>query len=264
MERLRHVARADRSDQTDLVREAAAALAALAGDHAQLVTACQRLVDRHPGAGAVWNLCARLLAADEARSVAWEVAESLDLDRTGRRLAASLPDDAVVAVVAWPEAGLDGLVRRGDLRVVAVDMDGHGAALVRCLTQADVDARWVREAGMGQAVAGADLVLLEADVWAGSHLAAPAGALAAAAVARHAGVPVWAVAGAGRALHPSLWAAVAARLTPERPGDSDVDVVPGELLDTVVGPAGAGLPADRVADGPPSPELLAPPRGSGH
>ena len=65
IERLRYVARASGADQAVLVRETAGALAAFADDPAGLVTACRRIVSRHPGSGPLWWLCSRVLTATE-------------------------------------------------------------------------------------------------------------------------------------------------------------------------------------------------------
>ena len=67
IERLRYVARAGAVDQGELVREAASALSGLSDDPGGLIMSCRRLLVRHPTAGALWHLCARLLTAgDEA------------------------------------------------------------------------------------------------------------------------------------------------------------------------------------------------------
>ncbi|MEJ7583727.1 MAG: hypothetical protein WKF43_06455 [Acidimicrobiales bacterium] len=63
IERLRFVARASGGDQALLVRETAGALAAFRHDPAGLVTACRRIVSRHPASAPLWWLCARVLTA---------------------------------------------------------------------------------------------------------------------------------------------------------------------------------------------------------
>src|SRR5215212_5910505 len=65
IERLRYVARASGVDQALLVRETASALGAFGSDPAGLVTACRRIVSRHPTAGALWWLCGRVLTAGD-------------------------------------------------------------------------------------------------------------------------------------------------------------------------------------------------------
>ncbi|HKA94359.1 MAG TPA: hypothetical protein VKE97_11180, partial [Acidimicrobiia bacterium] len=62
-ERLRYLARWSDEDDTALVSEAADCLAGFADDPAGLVVACRRLLSHHPAAGALWWLCARVLAA---------------------------------------------------------------------------------------------------------------------------------------------------------------------------------------------------------
>ncbi|MBA3655450.1 MAG: hypothetical protein H0W70_14800, partial [Actinobacteria bacterium] len=103
IERLRYVARARGAGPTALGREAAGALAGFADDPPALVTACRRLVDRHPTDGPVWWLAARVLAAADPGSEAWRAAEELADDPTPGELAAGLPGDATVLLVGWPE-----------------------------------------------------------------------------------------------------------------------------------------------------------------
>src|SRR3954453_22490711 len=59
IERLRYVARSSGAPQQVLVRETAGALAALGFDPPGLVTACRRILDRHPLSGPLWGLAAR-------------------------------------------------------------------------------------------------------------------------------------------------------------------------------------------------------------
>ena len=95
------------------------------------------------------------------------------------------------------------------------------------------------EAGLGAAVLASTLVLLEADACGVDGLVAVAGSRAAAAVAHHAGVPVWAVVGVGRVLPRGLWDAVNGRLAevPE-PWAASAELVPIDLVDVIVGPGG--------------------------
>ena len=55
LERLRYVARSSGAPQEVLVRETAAALASLGFDPPGLVTACRRILDRHPLSGPLWH-----------------------------------------------------------------------------------------------------------------------------------------------------------------------------------------------------------------
>lgn len=263
MERLRDVARAGSEEHGVLAQEAAAALANLGDDPGGLVMACKRLVDRHPAAGPLWSMCARVLLAGDPRRGAWRCLAELDDDLTASYVVEQLPDDAVATVVGWPEVAARALPPRGDVVVRVVDALGEGAQLVRRLARLDVDAVEVPEAGAAAAVVAGDLVVLEALASGPRSFLATAGSHAAAAVACHAGVPVWLVAGAGRALPGPLWDALACRVAHGRaPWDAGVDVVPLDLVDVVLGPTGRSTGTDlaRRADCDVAPELLA----SGH
>jgi len=252
IERLRHVARAEGAGASLLVREAAGALAGFGADPPGMVTACRRLVDRHPAVGPMWWLAANVLAAGEPVAAAWRAADELDGDPTPAGLAKELPDDATVVVIGWPELSADALRRRGDLEVLVVDAAGEGSGLARRLRGAGVDAIDVPDAGLGAAVAESDLVLLEAGAIGHDGLVAVAGSRAAAAVAQHAGTPVWVVAGVGRALPDALWEALVDRLGLDvsEPWDRLDEVVPLDLVDEVIG---SRKPTCSVA-----PELLKP------
>jgi len=108
-------------------------------------------------------------------------------------------------------------------------------------------------------VEASGLVLIEADAAGPGGFVAPAGSRAAAAVARHASVPVWAVAGVGRVLPGPLWDALVARLAAdEEPWLALEEVVPADLVDHVVGPAGISDVGEalRRPGCPVAPELL--------
>ncbi|MCA9233988.1 MAG: hypothetical protein KDA44_00855, partial [Planctomycetales bacterium] len=124
IERLRFVARATSAPDEDVVSEAAASLASFASDPTSLVTACRRLIDRHPANGPVWWVCARTLLAADPADEAWRCHAELDADPTLDELAHALPDGGRVAVVGWPERLGAPLSRRGDLEVRVVDVDG--------------------------------------------------------------------------------------------------------------------------------------------
>lgn len=245
-----------------LVRESAGALAGFAADPAGMVTACRRLVDRHAAVGPVWWLAARVLAAGEQRAEAWRVAEEIDADATPDALARELPDDATVVILGWPEQATEAVRRRGDLEVLVVDCAGEGAGLSKRLRGIGVDTLDVSDPGLGAAVAEADLVLLEASALGPTGFIAVAGSHAAAAVARHAGTPVWVVAGVGRILPDRMWTALLDRLADDHtePWDRVDELVPLDLADLVCGPLGLDEPAVALsrADCPIAPELLKP------
>ncbi|MFN2607792.1 MAG: hypothetical protein ABR511_07830 [Acidimicrobiales bacterium] len=259
IERLRMVARAQGEDPSLLAREAAAVLADVADDLPGLVTGCRRLVDHQPTSGPVWWLAARVLAAGDPEEEAWRSAELLDADATVAALAYHLPEDAQVLVVGWPDQAADALRRRGDCRVLVADALGAGGGLAAQLRRAGTDALVVDQAGLGAAVGASGLVLLEATAAGPDGFVAAAGSLAAAAVARTAGVTVWLVAGVGRVLPEPLWRAMVDRFEsgPDDPWDRGEEVVPASLVDAVVGPAGPSPPADALgrSDCPAVPEL---------
>lgn len=264
IERLRYVARAGRGDGGDVARaqEAAWALAALGDDQPGLVTACRRILDRHPGSGALWWLAARVLTSAEPAREAHRVADDLEADPTGGRLAAALPDDATVCLIGWSELVGEAVLRRADLRVLVVDVEDELAGRSSRRDDDGNGPEIVPGPGLGAAAATADLVVLSATALGPGGVVATAGSRAAAAVAHHARVPVWAVAGVGCALAPRLWDALAARvggrLDPSAPWDGPDETVPLDLIDRVAGPSGLVEPSEAVAnaDCPVAPELL--------
>jgi hypothetical protein len=258
IERLRYVARVGGVDQGELVREASSALGGFGGDVGGLIMSCRRLLDRHPTAGALWTLSARLVATADLAGEAWRFSEEVDGDPTVSHLVRLLPDEARVCVVGWPELVALALPRRGDLAVRCVDASGDGSALARRLRGADVDAVDVPDAGAAAAAVHSDLVLLEANCAGPDGFVSPAGSLAVAAAAHHAGVPVWVVAGAGRCLPERFWRVACERLGREQPWEAAEEVVPLDLAGRMVGPKGGGPASDLAAraDCAPVPELL--------
>ena len=259
IERLRYVARAGELDLADLVQDAAYALAGFADDPPALVTACRSLVDRHPAAGPVWWLAARVLTAADPAAEAWRVLEEAEADGTARALYREVPDGARVLVVGWPGAMAGGLARRGDCRLLVVDVAdaSASASLVDRHWRAGLDVEVIAESGIGAAAGQADLVLVEAqalgssdnDGGGASGLVAVSGGRAAAAVARAAGTPTWAVAPAGRVLPPGLWQVLARRLAAApQPWHEPDELVPLGLVDAVLRPAGLLTPAGATAD----------------
>lgn len=240
------------------MQETARALIAFDDDPHGLVTACRRIVSRQPTSGPLVWFCARVLSAGDPRTEIWEAAGEVAADRTHVELAHALPDDATVVVLGWPEVIGGALPRRGDLDVLVVDALGEGSGLVGSLVRADVDATDVPQAGLGAAAAEADLVLLEATAVGPTEFLAVSGSRAAASVAHLAGVPVWLVAGVGRLLAARMWDGLRERLDTSEPWDADDEVVPLDLVDVVVGPAGARPREDAIRriDCPVVPELF--------
>src|SRR5947209_7223251 len=99
-ERLRAVTRRHVDDER-LAEETADALAGFADEPASLVVACRRVLAYHRTNGALWWVCARLLAAGDAGAAAHDAVRELERDRTADRLGAALPlldEGEVVAV----------------------------------------------------------------------------------------------------------------------------------------------------------------------
>jgi hypothetical protein len=247
IERLRYVARSSGAPQEVLVRETAAALASLGFDPPGLVTACRRILDRHPVSGPLWWLSARVLTSNEPMQEAWIAADEITADPTGARLADALADDSTVCVLGWPDIAGEALSRRGDVEVLVVDALGEGGGLVRRLSRSDMDAYEVPVSGLGAAAADVDLVLLEASAIGPTGLVAVAGSRAAAAVAAQAGVPVWVVGGVGRLLPQRMWDALCRRLeSMGDPWELDDEVVPIAMVDRIAGPTGVLDVADAL------------------
>lgn len=240
IERLRYVARASGAPADDVVREAASSLAGFADDPSSLVTACRRLVDRHPANGPIWWLCARVLASAGSAEEAWRCLDDLAEDPTVDELSHALPTDCRVAVVGWPERLTPAFARRGDVEVRVIDVEGDGPGFVRLLERFDVPAVDVAVTGMAPAVARSGLLALDATAVGPEVALTASGSWAAAAVARSAGVPVWVLAGRGHLVPAGLWPALARRLAgaATAPWDHDHDQLPLDLVDRLVGPAG--------------------------
>jgi len=282
IERLRSVARAEGAGPSLLVREAAEALVGLVPDSPSagpagripmerglippdpraFVTALRRLVDRHPTVGPMWWLAARVMAGSDPGTEARLACDAIEMDPTPKVLSSALPEDVTVVVVGWPEQVSQALRRRGDLAVLVVDCLGEGFELARHLRGSGMEADLVPDAGLGTAVCGADVVVLEATALGPEGFLAAAGSRAAAAVARHSGIPVWLAAGLGRVLPAALWEALQARLDQahEEPWHCTEELVPLALVDHVARPEGV-LSADDAsgrADCPAVAELLRP------
>jgi hypothetical protein len=258
VERLRHVARASGAPQSLIVSETARALASFSHDPQGLVTACRRMVSRQPRSAALVWLCARVLTAGDPRGEIHRCLEEIEADRTPIELSHSLPDEATVVVLGWPDQIAEALPRRGDVEVLVVDVLAEGSGFVRRLAQAEVDAVDVPLSGLGAAVAAADLVLLEASMVAPAEFLSVSGAHAAAAVGRSVGIPVWLVAGVGRLLPQRMWEPARAKIVDDDPWDDDDEVVPLDLVDRIVGPGGPleVAAALRRTDCPVAPELF--------
>lgn len=262
IERLRYVARAGGVDLVELVQDAALALGGFADDPVALVTACRSLVDRHPAAGPIWWLAARVLMAGDASSEAWQVVEEIEADDTARILAREVPEGARILVIGRPDVVTAGLRRRGDCQLLVMDPRGaYRRSSPDLGRRGSLVLGEVPEAGIGTAAAEVDLVLFEAQAVGNSGLVALMGSRAAAAVAASIGTPVWAVAPVGRVLPVGLWRVLAARVGDvAEPWLEPDELVPLDLITAVVRPGGVLAAADAAVDPdcPFAPELVRP------
>ncbi len=223
-----------------LVRETAGALRGLRMEPAGLVVACRRIVERHPTSGPLWWFCASLLTAADPFAIIYDLAAEVENDPTPDHLYHLLPDDATVCVVGWPDLIGDAVMRRGDIRVLAVDADDEGRSFVRRLQHADVDAEIVPSSGIASAVLASDFVLIEAMAATSgdSFVLPPSRAVASTGYCSE--VPTWLVAGRGRRLPDAMFANMVARVADVRvPWDASAEPAPLGLFTTVVGPGGA-------------------------
>lgn len=257
IERLRYVARAGAVDPAVLVQESAGALAGLGDEPGDMLLSCRRLLARHPGSGPLWSLCARMLASNDFAAEGYRYAQLVDDDPTPRVLASVLPDDGRITVLGWPDLIGEALRRRGDVEVLVVDARGEGSSFARRLQAVDVEAELVEESGLGAAAAYSSVVVLETSAMGETGFLAVPGSLAAAAVARTYGIPVWVVAGEGRVLPKRLWEALLRHLPEVEAWGAADELVPLELVDAVIRPGGAVDAAAALAapDCPPVPEL---------
>lgn len=259
IERLRFVARSQGAPADVLVQESALALSAFRDDPAGMVAACRRIIDRHLTCSPLWWLCARMLCAPDAMQEARAAVAEIESDPTAKLLAHALPADASVVIIGWPEQAVGALRRRGDLEVFIVDVEGESDEAVRQLERIDVVATAVPARNAAAAVALADVVILDCFALGPEKLLAPAGSLAAAAVASHLGVEVWALAGAGRMLPASMFDALVSRWSASvEPLGTTAEIVPHELVTSCacVGGVGAISESLKATDCPVAPELF--------
>lgn len=258
MEHLRYLARVGDLSQDALVREAASALGALASDPLELVTACRRILDRYPVAGALWSMAAQVCASAQPYRTAQRFASEMRFDPTPDHAAGALPTGATVCLLGWPDVAADGLARRADIDMRIIDAYGEGTRLARQLVSNGCDATDVPLAGLAAACSSADVILVEAAAAGPDAVIAAGGSHAAAAVGYVSGIEVRCVVGWGRALPRQFFEAAAASVADE-PWECDEEVVPMGLFSHIVGPEGME-PADgwQRADCPLTAELLRP------
>ena len=259
IEHLRYVARSAGAPQGLLMVESTRALASFHDDPVGLVTACRRIVSRQLSMGGLWWVASRLLCSPEPLAEARAIIVEVEADRTDRQLAIAIDPGAPVTVIGWPSLVADALVMRGGGEVFVVDSGGEGASLVRSLVGRGIDATEVPPEGSAAAIGQSDLVIIEANAASATGVLASMGSLAAAAVAHHRSIPVWAVVGVGRSLPTRVWDALISRHElDDEPWEADNEVVPMELISSIVGPGGLIEPGGftTLVDCPIAPELF--------
>lgn len=259
IEHLRYVARARGADPSSLVREAATALASLRADHANLVIACRRIVERHPEVGPLWSMCARLLTADDPTTLAWRIADEIDDDPTPRALAAAFPDAATVLTIGWPDTTGEALTRRGDISVWCVDSRHEASGLMQRLERFEIECEPIPHESLARAAHLADVVVVEAAAASTRRVLAPVGSHVVAAVARSVDTPVWLTASAGCRLPVEYVDAIGGHvIAADASWDLDIDDLPLDLITHVA--SADGVSAEVVgslrSDCPFAPELL--------
>lgn len=130
IERLRFLAGLDPSRVDLLGREAAGTLLACAGDPAELVVACRRLLDRHPAAGPLWWVASTALTATDPYAALGAALHALEDDATEGLAERELDrrQDAV-AVTAW-SFGADGAFADAGEVEDALDHHATGGEIV--------------------------------------------------------------------------------------------------------------------------------------
>jgi hypothetical protein len=238
IEMLRAVARSGLAPG-ELAAEAAWGFGALASEEpAAVLPACRRLLERQPGCGPLWWVCARILVAGDPSLEADRCASMLLEDRTARILRSALKS-------ASSGSGASG----GEPR------------------------RSVRRGGMSE-VASADVVVIEASALGAGAMVVPRSKRGLLEAARASETPVWVESGVGRLLPPKLWSALEARLcdphdaasSQARGSRSGGSQFPSDLIESfegvelVVGPHGstqvAGLEEIVTESGCPEPSEL--------
>lgn len=230
-----------------------------ADDPAGLLTACRRMVGRQPESGVQVSLAARMLTAPSAREAAWNAVEELEEDRTARLLVNTLPGEATICVVGWPDLIGDHLTRRGDIQVMLAHTDSSSWGAADRFLDMDVQAFDIDPHGMGAAATAADVTVIEAVATGPEEALVRAGSLAAAAVAKAMGRAVWLAAPAGTVLPQKMWTGLAGRYEEKGdPWDLEYETMPIALVTKVFGREGESDPADILTHSscPIAPELF--------
>ncbi len=255
-ERLRAVTRRN-VDDDHLAAEAAEALGGFASEPASLVVACRRVLGHHRAHGALWWVCARILAAPDPAAAARTAARELRDDPTADRLGATLPildENEVVVVIGWTAIIDDALIERFDLDVVAIPVEG--ADPVRALRRRRSE-HAVRVVDEWEAARLRIARLLVPALAIGPERAlVPVATSDALDVIGSAATETWIVGGVGRVLPARLYDVVIASTRT----DDAVEELSLQRVDRIAGPRGVERVVDAAnrVDCPVVPELLRP------
>jgi hypothetical protein len=166
------------------------------------------------------------------------------MDPTPDLLVETLPEDATVCLVGWPDLAGEAALRRGDLTVLAIDALDQGSSFVRRLERADVAAEVIEPGGLAAAVLASDVVLIEALAAGSGDVLAVPGSRAVASVAYTSEIPLWVVVGRGRCLPPKAFESLVQRVGDVRvPWAAEAEVVPLALASHVANEVGV-LPVE--------------------
>ncbi|MGC9961709.1 MAG: hypothetical protein ABSE47_07375 [Acidimicrobiales bacterium] len=258
IERLRWIARAEDEPAAALGSEAAWTLAELAEQEpTALLTACRRLLDRHPACGPLWWVGARLATAGDpleaGRHAAAELCSDPTSGRVDRALRSSFTASDVIVLTAPVDLVVPALESSKPYPLRLIGSPWSLRRDMRALASVSVSGATGWTAGEeDEALDGAALLLVEVLAAGTSGALVGPGVAAAMHAAKDAGVPAWAVIGVGRALPDRLFESAA-----ERAADvADHVALSGFAL--AVGPELTGEPSEVAAQVtcPPGPELL--------
>ncbi len=211
IERLRFIARSGHASTALVVAEAAAALEATAADPRELLTACRRLIEWHPGSGPLVSLAANMISAADPADAARSATEAIRCDTTAHALDLILPPGVGAAVVGTGE--------------IACTLPQAGADVENC-----------------------NLLIVESEAISEFGALCLPGARRAVARVRERSKPVWLVAAAGTRLPGPMWTAVRDRARcvdhTTGPALAPPEALSMDLFDCVIGPQGPATPED--------------------
>ncbi|MGH9171518.1 MAG: hypothetical protein ACRD0Z_11695 [Acidimicrobiales bacterium] len=251
IERLRFIARADGEPASLLAIEAAYTLADLTSYEPNAVlTACRRLLDKHPACGPLWWVAARSVGAGDPPAAARQAAAELCSDATSDRLAevirASFAGGETYALGTPCEVAIEALQRSraGTAHVIGSAQSVRRAARSAAASGIE-DLVGYLSGEEDEALEGAGVVIVEAlAAGASACVLTPESADLVAAAGRGT-MPVWLVAGVGRVLPEVLFQAVVDRTSAagRSPGAAAAATPVGyEAFALAIMPAGSGVP----------------------